>query len=116
LPGVSELDDKSVPKMGYADLDMVRETFSKNQLPALQGDNGPDRHLAITRRIIQNDQAVGVILASLNYGFISKTMQAVKLKDGYLELKQAALALGAVGKPVSAEPNDDAQIKVANTG
>ncbi|HEY8219957.1 MAG TPA: phosphomannomutase/phosphoglucomutase, partial [Methylobacter sp.] len=41
LPGVSELDDKSVPKMGYADLDMVRETFTKNQLPAIQGDNGP---------------------------------------------------------------------------
>ncbi len=58
LPGVSELDDKSVPKMGYADLDMVRETFTKNQLPAVQGDIGPDRHLAITRRIMQNDQVV----------------------------------------------------------
>ena len=35
LPGVSELDDKSVPKMGYADLDMVRETFTENQLPTV---------------------------------------------------------------------------------
>ncbi|HEY8037020.1 MAG TPA: phosphomannomutase/phosphoglucomutase [Methylobacter sp.] len=117
LPGVSELDDKSVPKMGYADLDMVRETFTKNQLPAVQGDNGPDRHLAITRRIMQNDQAVGVILASLNYGFIGKTVQAAELKDGHLELKQAALVLGAAGQPANAEPADDAQkIKVANTG
>lgn len=116
LPGVSELDDKSVPKMGYADLDMVRETFAKNQLPAVQGDNGPDRHLAITRRIVQNDQAVGVILASLNYGFIGKTVQAAQLKDGHLELKQGALALGAAGQPANAEAADDAQkIKVANT-
>ncbi|MGZ4955741.1 MAG: phosphomannomutase/phosphoglucomutase [Methylobacter sp.] len=116
LPGVSELDDKSVPKMGYADLDMVRETFNKNQLPAIQGDIGPDRHLAITRRIVQNNQAVGVILASLNYDFISKTVQAAELKNGHLELKQAALVLGAAGDPVAGEQDDDAPIKVANTG
>lgn len=116
LPGVSELDDKSVPKMGYADLDMVRETFTKNQLPAIQGDNGPDRHLAITRRIMQNDQAVGVILASLKYGFLGKTVQAAELKDARLELRQAALVLGAAGEPASAELSDDASTKVANTG
>ncbi|HEY8096283.1 MAG TPA: phosphomannomutase/phosphoglucomutase, partial [Methylobacter sp.] len=117
LPGVSELDDKSVPKMGYADLDMVRETFNKNQLPAVQGDIGPDRHLAITRRIMQNNQVAGVILASLNYDFISKTVQAAALKDGHIELKQAALVLGAAGDPVGASPNDDTQkIKVTNTG
>jgi phosphomannomutase/phosphoglucomutase len=115
LPGVSELDDKSVPKMGYADLDMVRETFTKNQLPAIQGDNGPDRHLAITRRIMQNNQAVGVILASLNYGFIGKTVQAAELKDGHLELRQADLVLGAAGEPAGAEPSADAPVKVANT-
>ncbi|MDO9270612.1 MAG: phosphomannomutase/phosphoglucomutase [Methylobacter sp.] len=117
LPGVSELDDKSVPKMGYADLDMVRETFTKNQLPAIQGDTGPDRHLAITRRIMQNDQVVGVILASLNYDFISKIVQAAELKGGYLELRQAALVLGAAGEPVGAEEkNDNTQVQVANTG
>jgi len=117
LPGVSELDDKSIPKMGYADLDMVRETFAKNQLPTIQGDDGPDRHLAITRRIMQNDKVAGVILASLNYGFISKTVQAAELKEGHLELKQAELVLGAAGQSAGAEPSDDAQkIKVDNTG
>ncbi|HEY8160363.1 MAG TPA: phosphomannomutase/phosphoglucomutase [Methylobacter sp.] len=116
LPGVSELDDKSVPKMGYADLDMVRETFTKNQLPAIQGDNGPDRHLAIVRGIMQNGQVVGVILASLNYDFISKIVQSAELKGGHLELKQATLVLGAAGGPVSAEQNIDAQVPVANTG
>lgn len=115
LPGVSELDDKSIPKMGYADLDMVRETLTKNQLPAIQGDVGPDRHLAITRRIMHNDQVVGVILASLNYDFISKALQAAELKNGRLELRQAALVLGAAGEPVSTALSDDAQIKIANT-
>ncbi|TAN69344.1 MAG: phosphomannomutase/phosphoglucomutase [Methylobacter sp.] len=115
LPGVSELDDKSVPKMGYADLDMVRETFTKNPLPAIQGDNGPDRHLAITRRIMQNDQAVGVILASLNYGFLNKIVQAAELKDGHLELKQGALVLGTAGDSSRAGLSDNISIKVANT-
>ncbi len=118
LPGVSELDDKSVPKMGYADLDMVRETFTKNQLPAVQGDTGPDRHLAITRRIMQNGQVVGVILASLDFAFIGKTMQAIEITGGRLELRQAKLVLGSSGKPIAAEqPTDDTQkIMVANTG
>jgi len=116
LPGVSELDDKSIPKMGYADLDMVRETLTKNQLPAIQGDNGPDRHLAITRRIMQNNQAVGVILASLNYGFVGKTVQAAELKNGHLELRQADLVLGVAGEPAVSEANVDAPVKVANTG
>jgi hypothetical protein len=116
LPGVSELDDKSIPKMGYADLDMVRETFTKNQFPAIQGDEGPDRHLAITRRIMQNGQVVGVILASLNYNFISRTVQAADLKGGHLELRQATLVLGSAGEPAGAGLSNDAQIKVANTG
>jgi phosphomannomutase/phosphoglucomutase len=115
LPGVSELDDKSVPKMGYADLDMVRETFTKNQLPTIQGDNGPDRHLAITRRIMQHDQVVGVILASLNYGFIGKTVQTAELKNGHLELKQGTLVLGATSGATDAGQSDDQQIKIADT-
>ncbi|MDP2098872.1 MAG: phosphomannomutase/phosphoglucomutase [Methylobacter sp.] len=117
LPGISELDNKSVPRMGYADLDMVRETFSKDQLPAIQGDMGPDRHLAITRRIMHNGQAVGVILASLAYDFVNKTVQATALNDGYVELKQGALALAAVGEVPAEEESADAQkITLANTG
>ena len=37
LPGVSEIDEKSEPRMGFADLDMVRETFTKDQPPKIQG-------------------------------------------------------------------------------
>jgi phosphomannomutase/phosphoglucomutase len=115
LPGTTELDDKSVPKMGFADLDMVRETVTKNQLPAIQGDIGPDRHLAITRRIIQNDQVVGVILASFNYDFIAKSLQSVDLKGGHIELRQAALVLGGAGESGGEIQNDGTQIDVVNT-
>ena len=87
LPGVSEIDEKNAPRMGFADLDMVRETFTNNQPPRIQGYEGADRHLAITTRIMQNDRVVGVILASLNYDFFNKSVQAAGVKDGYHRIK-----------------------------
>ncbi|MGR8999974.1 MAG: phosphomannomutase/phosphoglucomutase, partial [Gammaproteobacteria bacterium] len=115
LPGVSDLDVKSVPRMGFADLDMVRETFTVNQVPAIQGDSGPDRHLAITRRIMQNDKAAGVILASLNYDFIAKSLKAAPVKEGNIELNQAKLVLAASGDKNDARQRHIAQAQVANT-
>ncbi|MGZ8193180.1 MAG: phosphomannomutase/phosphoglucomutase [Methylobacter sp.] len=116
LPGVSKLDETSVPRMGYADLDMVRETFTKNQLPGIQGDNGPDRHLAMTSRIMRNDQVAGVILASLNFDFIGKIIQAAAVKDGYMELRQEQQVLGASGKKLDTEQSGNVKIIVPSTG
>ena len=115
LPGVSEIDEKSVPRMGFADLDMVRETFSKGQPPKIQGYEGADRHLAITTRVMQNDHVVGVILASLNYDFFNKTMQATGVKNGTIELRQAKRVLGSSGEPVDTGQGESVQVKVANT-
>jgi len=115
LPGVNELDDKNIPRMGFADLDMVRETFTNNQLPRIQGSEGADRHLAITRRIMHNDQVIGVILASLNYDFFNKSLQAAAVKDGTIELRQAKLVLGTSGERVDTGQSESVQIKVANT-
>ena len=115
LPGVSELDEKNAPRMGFADLDMVRETFNNNQPPKIQGYEGADRHLAITTRIMQNDRVVGVILASLNYDFFNKSVQAAAVKNGYIELRQEKLVLGASGKRVDTGQSESVQTKVANT-
>lgn len=122
LPGIlnvrlllPDIDDGSVPKMGYADLDMVREAFKKNQLPSIHVESGVDRHLAITRRIMQNDRVVGVLLAGFNDDFIKKTLQAADLKNGSLELKQATLVLSAAGDQISAEQGNETLVNVANT-
>ncbi len=117
LPGVSELDESTVPRMGYADLEMVRDTFRENQQPAIQGDAGDDRHLAMTSRIMLRDQVIGVILASFNYDFIGKSVQAAKT-DGYIELRQEKLLLGKGGELAAIEEHaqDDLTIKkLANT-
>ena len=115
LPGVSEIDEKNQPRMGFADLDMVRETFTNNQPPKIQGYEGADRHLAITTRIMQNDRVAGVILASLNYDFFNKSLQKAGVKDGYIELKQAQLVIGASGERIDTGQSDIVQTKVTNT-
>jgi phosphomannomutase/phosphoglucomutase len=113
VPGVSPSDDQIVPKMGFADLEMVRETFSKDRLPSIQGE-GADRHLAITRSIKQGGQIVGVILVSLNYDFISKNVRTAAAKDEYIELKQDLLALGVSGSKIDTEKAANVHIKVIN--
>lgn len=115
LPDTNELDEKSVPRMGYADLDMVHETFAKNQLAAIQGDQGPDRHLAMTSQIMHNDQVIGVMLASLSHDFVNESLQAARIKDGYLELRQAALVLGASGDQTEGQLDANKKINVAGT-
>jgi len=115
LPGVSQPDDKSMPPMGFADLDMVRESFTKVQLPAIQGDNGPNRHLAITSRIMQNGKVIGVILASLNYDFIRKSFHAATTKDVYIELRQGSLVLASSGEKIDMQNSDIFPIKIPNT-
>lgn len=115
LPGVSEIDEKSLPRMGYADLDMVRETFTRDQPPKIQGYEGADRHLAITARIMQNDRVVGVILTSLNYDFFNKSLQAAAVKNGTIELRQEKRVLAASGEPIDTGQSESVQTKVANT-
>ncbi|WP_052700203.1 hypothetical protein [Methylocucumis oryzae] len=115
LPGVNEIDEKSTPRMGFADLDLVRETLAKNQSPGIQGDKGLDRHLAIARRIMLNNQPSGVILASLDEALVLKTLKAISVTDVYLELRQANLVVGALGnKPISGTFTEE-KVKVSDT-
>jgi phosphomannomutase/phosphoglucomutase len=64
---------------------------------------------------MHNDQVIGVILASLNYDFFNKSLQAAEVKDGYIELRQAGLVLGASGKQIDTGQSESVQTKVANT-
>lgn len=115
VPGVSPTDDQIMPKMGFADVEMVRETFTKNRLPSIQGEQGVDRHLAITRSIKQNNEVVGVILVSMHYDFISKNIRTAAEKDDYIELKQDLLVLGVSGEKVDTEKSANVHIKVPNS-
>jgi phosphomannomutase/phosphoglucomutase len=115
LPNVSELDNTGAPRMGFADLGMAQETLTKNALPAIQGDVGSDRHLAIARKIIYNDKVIGIILASLRYDFIAKTLQAAATQGHYIELKQGTLVLGAAGDKKNRKSGESLQLRLSNT-
>jgi phosphomannomutase/phosphoglucomutase len=113
VPGMAPTDDQIVPKMGFADTEMVRETFTKERLPSIQGDQ-TDRHLAITRAIKQNGEVVGVILVSLNYDFVSKNIRTAAAKGEYIELKQDLLVLGVSGAQVDTKKAANVKVKIPN--
>lgn len=115
LPENNDTNKNTNVGMGYADLGMARKTFENNQQTAIQGDANTERHLAIARRIIQNDVPIGVLLAGLNYDFINKILAATTLEKGYLELRQDKLVLASTGKKRDQEEIDHAPIKVPNT-
>lgn len=114
-PGVNELDTREVPHMGFADLDMVRETLAGHPLPAIQGDAGVNRHLAMTARVTADDRVVGVILASLSYDFITESLKLAVGTARYIQLKQAELELAAAGDQALKGLADSVDIDIANT-
>lgn len=101
--------------MGFADLDMAKKTFTKDQVTAIQGEADANRHLAITRRIMQNGNTVGVVLVGLNYDFIDKVLAAASMEKGYMELRQDKLVLATAGTKPDDEEFDVTPISVPYT-
>lgn len=113
--GTIEPDDINAPKMGFGDIDMVKATFQNSPLPAIQGDEGPDRHLAITRKVMQGNQAVGVILASMSYDFIDKSVKDAVVENAYMEIRQDKLLITKAGE--NSETDEDLkQVPINGTG
>lgn len=115
-PGVNQMDATHVPHMGYADLDMVRETVKSNQMPAIQGEAGANRHLAITAKMVVDGRVAGVILASLSYDFILEGLKSAAAKENLLLLKQSDLDLAAAGDFELKGRTEHVDINVPKTG
>lgn len=93
-------DESKEPKMGFADLDLVRKARAGKPQPAMHAANTPDAHIALARHLGAGN---GVILASLAPKSLLSALP-VKLDAGALELKQQDLSLAYLGdaalKPV----------------
>jgi phosphomannomutase / phosphoglucomutase len=105
----------TLTNMGFADLEMAKKTLTKDQVSAIQGDVDTDRHLAIARRIMQNNIPIGVVLVGLNYDFVNRILAATPLEKGYIELRQGKLMLASAGKKLSEDELEDDPINVPNT-
>jgi phosphomannomutase/phosphoglucomutase len=112
--GTIEPDEVNIPRMGFGDIDMVKATFQGSPLPEIQGEIGPDQHLAITRRVSQGNRAVGILLASLNYDFIAKALKDAAPDYGHVEIKQEKLLLAEVGTKDDSE-DDMSSTKIPGT-
>jgi phosphomannomutase/phosphoglucomutase len=110
---VNELDESSIPHMGNADLIMAQATLLKPQIAVIQGQ-GKNRHLTITAVVKNNDVAIGIVLASLKYNFLTTSLQQAQVTEGFLELKQDNALLANAGNKV--DKTDSTQhIKIPNT-
>ncbi len=115
LPGINDLDTEQVPHMGFADLDMVKETFKGNPEPLIQGE-GANRHLAITARIEEGGRVAGVILASLSYDFINSSIKTSSISNQLIQLRQGDFELASVGNRALIGDAASVQMPVAHTG
>lgn len=97
LPTDTKIDTSVIPHLGYADLDLVKNTFKKPQPPLIQGEKGENRHLAITQGILQDDKVIAVILASVSFKELRYSFNKLANNRIYLELKQADFVLFSQG-------------------
>jgi phosphomannomutase/phosphoglucomutase len=113
LPNTQSLDSKETPVMGYADQDLVRESFINPQLPAIH-DQGSNQHLAIAAKTVNSNTTIGVVLASIDTHFIEHSVQLANIHDGYVRLMQGELQLQERGES-ALKSTDLQQIGVDNT-
>jgi len=93
----NEPDKSIVPHMGYADLDLVKNTFQKPQKPLIQGEKGENRHLAITQGVQHEGKVIAVILASINANSLQDSFKKLTDNRLYIELNQANYPLFSQG-------------------
>ena len=113
LPNVNDLDESAVPRMGYGDLEMVRATLTDKPKPVIQGE-AADRHLAITSPVLNGQQVVGVVLASINPDLPKQIVAKTQLTNGYIELKQDQLMLLSLGD-TALKTDEPTALPVANS-
>ncbi len=115
---LSQGDDTNQPQgtvTGFADLDMAKKTFTKDQMSAIQGE-AADRHLAIARRIMHEGVPKAVVLVGLKYDFVGRILASTNLEKGYIELRQGELVLASTGKKQDEKDVlDDNPVNVPNT-
>ncbi len=112
----NEPDTSIVPHMGYADLDLVKSTFQKPQLPLIQGEKGENRHLAFTQGVKMDDKVIAVILASINFNELQHIFNIPVDSRIYLELKQADFVLFSQGNSSLKTSDVHTLVNINNTG
>ena len=115
-PDISAPDHSTVPHLGFADLEMIHAALQENPPPMVQGDEGPNRHLAIARQVIRNGRVAGVLLASMQYAFLKDNVVDADLSEGLIELRQNRLVLASAGDQSLRDNGTGTEIEIPKTG
>lgn len=105
---VDTLDEARVPRMGYADLELARQSLRANPQAAVHAANTPDVHLAVARRL---EKGGGALLASLSVGVLQDALTP-GIACG-LELRQDSLVLAYKGGENCKESEPTGELPVA---
>jgi phosphomannomutase / phosphoglucomutase len=86
-----KLDTEAVPHLGYAGLEMLRETLAKDEQTQVEVHalNTPNEQLSYARRIVLNDKVVGLLHVSVSLKLIKSMVKTMSLDNGLLLLRQA---------------------------
>ncbi len=95
-PTVDNVDESITPFMGYADLEMVKNTLSAPQPAIIQGE-GNNRHLAMTALIKTDQQILGIVLASFQFDFLQDILANSAIGEHFIELSQSSVILMTAG-------------------
>lgn len=115
-PDIEEPDTSHQPPMGFADLVLVRNTLESETLPAIHGSGGPHVHLAIARKIVVNDQILGIVLASYSIDKLRKIISRIELEQGAIELKQGQFRIAASGENILIDTDPTGTINIGKIG
>ncbi len=114
LPESADLDKTNTPHLGFADLDLVKETPNKHQPAVIQG-SGEHRHLAIARQIKRKGRVIGVILASLQYDFLNKIINEAETDQGLIALNQGKVVIQTHGNKDLLDSTSTKTIEIPGT-
>ena len=88
LPSVNQPDESQKPHLGYADLELIQTAKSENPQPVIIQMNLPDAHIAISRAVYENEQLVGIVLASFSTDRIIQFLKTLSQQEGEIALFQ----------------------------
>ena len=115
-PDIDAPEQAQSPHMGYADLEMVHRAAVSDPLPAVHSYGSEHEHLAIARRIMGDEQVVGVILGSFSLIPLEETLASLGLPGAAVQLRQGPLSIGSWGDKTLMEEPAGGDVPVPGTG
>ncbi|MCG2634985.1 MAG: cache domain-containing protein [Gammaproteobacteria bacterium] len=122
--GLSAVDDSMTPRLGYADLAMIRasETGEKPPNVAVHGIGSEDQHVSMIHRVLDGDgkTVIGHVMVLFDVSLLQNLLNTIGISSGYAELQQrkkdgSLIQLANLGEQKWRERGSAHQIQIADS-